>query len=167
MAEKIRFKRISLNKICTLMCRLTECDDKGQDNLSNCALVQQGKSVADAQLSADQQIVDSLEKEFKAEQELNEKLLKWVGLNWEYLDGLLWDEEGEAVELFTKSLDACFKYLVPKLKRWEAWSNPDGSVGFRCSNPHLVKGLEFPIETKAETLSVALRLALEKLIKEK
>ena len=64
-------------------------------------------------------------------------------------------------------IDACFKYLVPKLKRWEAWSNPDGSVGFRCSNPHLVKGLEFPIETKAETLSVALRLALEKLIKEK
>ena len=55
--------------------------------------------------------------------ELNEKLAKWVGFKPCLQDGcveLLVFNEGESDEAvliipFTESLDACFKWLVPKL----------------------------------------------------
>lgn len=49
-------------------------------------------------------------------EELNKKLAEWAGITffvggWKYPDGT----KGSSVN-FTKSLDACFKWLVPKLK---------------------------------------------------
>jgi hypothetical protein len=116
------------------------------------------------------------------EKELNRKLAEWAGFvlkpchpgcvpHWHRPDG-------EALNLiddfptFTQSLDACFKWLMPKLftwnigKNWELCSDTEirpnkvkaqiQSLGF--NNP------EFRAEAIAETPALALCLAIEKLV---
>ena len=60
-------------------------------------------------------------------QELNEKLAKWAG-DFDFTpDGRYEAPDGEWNIEFTDSLDACFKWLVPKLKMYELHSyNQDG-----------------------------------------
>lgn len=106
-------------------------------------------------------------------QELNKKLTEWVGIKFtdptkkyvtlrEYAD-ILNDGRPD----FTQSLDACFKWLVPKLQDQELFVTlltssiqfPDGS--FSCL---LSLGMHVQIETRAKTSALALCLAIEKLI---
>jgi len=54
----------------------------------------------------------------KVELELNKKLAKWAGFKWQPItETWLYPSEGLRLELpdFSQSLDACFKWLVPKL----------------------------------------------------
>lgn len=113
------------------------------------------------------------------EKELNEKLAKFAGFYYFDLQVVLASPKDVAEERYRKpgcyypdgsncyelpgflnSLSTCFKWLMPKLKRWEAGNNEDGSIWFRCALPDTT----FPAEARAETLSLALCLAIEKLI---
>ena len=50
------------------------------------------------------------------EQELNIKLAEWVGLKYDKQNNCWKDKNQSIVEInFTESLDACFKWLVPKV----------------------------------------------------
>ncbi len=53
------------------------------------------------------------------EQELIKKLLEFAGLAWEYNGIDMEDEHGYCHRPFTKSLDACLEWLVPKLTFWQ------------------------------------------------
>jgi len=115
------------------------------------------------------------------EQELNKKLAEWAGFKWRQFEHPIkvWGEEWEGAwfhldipELpipkeslpnFTNSLDACFKWLVPKFYRYWmtrtnnckehrfefSWGDADGFVFYYA---------------EAETPALALCLAIEKLI---
>ncbi len=99
-------------------------------------------------------------------QKLNEKLEKWRGFefnnNWSATspykapDGNILQEWTP----FTDSLDVCFKWLVPKLKRWDAGNCEDKSIYFTCAMQDTI----FPSAASAESLPLALCLAIEKLI---
>lgn len=105
------------------------------------------------------------------EQELNKKLAEWVGfhkrqpeisVDWWRPDG---QYEGSCLPDFPHSLDACFKWLVPKLNeqalRIRLINQPVGGNTFFCAigGKHLAHGW-----AEAETLAIALCLAIEKLI---
>ena len=107
-------------------------------------------------------------------EELNRKLAEWAGIPLDAVDfGLPYQQRVYEPPKFTESLDACFKWLVPKL--WEL-SRPyflmitltqladNGSTPnqFTCSaqrgNECLVMAFH------GETPALALCLAIEKLI---
>jgi len=69
--------------------------------------------------------------------ELNKKLAEWAGFKKSslYVEQWIYPDIGESGKLdelfddvpnFTDSLDACFKWLVPKLKRVGLWTTPKG-----------------------------------------
>jgi hypothetical protein len=60
---------------------------------------------------------------------------------------------------FVHDMNACIRLIMPKLKRWEAGSNPDGTVWFKCDDPNVA---EYPIEATANRLSLAFCLAADK-----
>ena len=114
--------------------------------------------------------------------ELNRKLAEWAGFTFEtkgsgekigrlfemdvvdgceivnYPDGG-WDFVGDMPN-FTDSLDACFEWLVPKFKRWEMGSNQDGEIFVTVC----MAGQQFPSSATDKAPSLALCLAIEKLI---
>jgi hypothetical protein len=107
--------------------------------------------------------------------EKNEMIAKWAGFEFKSppwskrkywytpsKSGLYADATTLKVD-FLHSFDAHIKWTIPKLKRWEAGSNQDGSVWFRCDGP-VINRIERPIEVTAETLSMATSNALIKLI---
>jgi len=92
--------------------------------------------------------------------ELNEKLARfaWVGLSDDDYEYLARQPEND----FTNSLDACFKWLVPKVKDSREiiiTIPPDPPTRSR----YIVE-IAFNIRAEAETLSLALCLAIEKII---
>lgn len=103
------------------------------------------------------------------EKALNEKLAKWAGFKYQYKpisyggppakrNGWYNDTEFlEELPGFTRSLDACFKWLVPKLDKavalyWfhgpEGWTAKIGAI----------------IQARDDSPALALCLAIEKLI---
>jgi len=108
--------------------------------------------------------------------ELNKKLAEWAGLThiqtWQFSDSFHIEFRASDGMIyfplaFTESLDACFKWLVPKLKEDESfWSSYDFTevVAPPAWEVTLCKwgGTEFVGE--AETPALALCLAIEKLI---
>lgn len=96
------------------------------------------------------------------EQELNKKLAEWVGV-----DSFPIYPTGYDYPDFTQSLDACFKWLVPRLAEWSISNKerdegevlPYAEIGYRNDSN---KWSYF--EEWAETPSLALCLAIEKLI---
>ena len=110
------------------------------------------------------------------EQELNKKLAEWAGFKLElnpspymggdpykfWVDPRGWDgygtEKCPRLSNFTQSLDACFKWLVPKLT-WYQINNRgrDNHHAFVC-----LKRKE--VGSNAETSALALCKAIEKLI---
>ena len=110
---------------------------------------------------------------------LNEKLAKWAGFKplthkefwpnistnmpdiivaWEYPDG---DRAYQLPELL-ESLDACFKWLVPKLEHFDLYGNVYGSHGWQASVDLPNSGMVKSLWQQSPTL--ALCLAIEKLI---
>ena len=86
------------------------------------------------------------------EQELNEKLAEWAGCAMEY------DRVYE--KPFTQSLDACFKWLVPKLNHIEMV----GHNGDFVWNPEIKDRLATVSTIGGKSPALALCLAIEKLI---
>ena len=106
-------------------------------------------------------------------EELNKKLAEWAGFEHKVVD----IAGGEAQvdhwyygtqsfiffpPNFTDSLNACFKWLVPKLKRWELGSNAEGS-SYAIVSDRIQK---YPSEAQAKTPALALCLAISKLIEQ-
>ena len=87
--------------------------------------------------------------------------VKWQEVTWEYPDGDYCPDD--SLPNFTQSLDACFKWLVPKLlathevtlHHWDKWE-----ADLFAKVP---LSLDSGVVT-AETLALALCLAIEKLI---
>ena len=104
-------------------------------------------------------------------EELNKKLAEWAGFTYEETADGDWhwfDMYGDPLSptglsgepLFTDSLDACFKWLVPKLV-WNVWLiNADNGWEFSIMMPMR------QVVGKAETPALALCKAIEKLIDE-
>lgn len=127
--------------------------------------------------------------------ELNRKLLQFAGFSkGERIISGDWDESWpesyiiapDGIEVvqhpnFTSSLDACFKWLVPKLREWGLLDlsltfsyiklappmgiDDEDLLGYQC-RLHLEKLLLDPIHTEAETPALALCKAIEQLIDE-
>ncbi len=108
------------------------------------------------------------------EQELNKKLAEWAGLSVatvpDYTGFYLFGYKGICYTAnFTQSLDACFKWLVPKLENhWYQYCITLNNVrdGWACQ---LFRSEESPFVPKrideiAETPALALCKAIEKLI---
>ena len=102
-------------------------------------------------------------------QELNKKLAEWAGINPIPMEKIYYDHSTEIVEdlpNFTQSLDACFKWLVPKLNLEEdelygitfTYNQPDG--GITCS----VATEKKLSQAQGGNSALALCLAIEKLI---
>lgn len=98
------------------------------------------------------------------ERKLNEKLAKWAGFtNIEFLDTCILAnppegrEDEEFTLDFTNSLDACFKWLVPKLRE-----KSKGVTIYCWDSLTTVKIGDVTIQDKDPAL--ALCLAIEKLI---
>jgi len=120
------------------------------------------------------------------EQELNRKLAEWAGFDLIFqeasLEWFLVSAEKHRVditELFTKSLDACFKWLVPKSKMDILWiinnldsPRPEIAYAFGYSrsetNDLLCWSKRLPVEECLspieETPALAICRAIEKLI---
>ena len=107
------------------------------------------------------------------EQELNQRLAIWAGIKYEpdqdvfkviFPDGS-WYNIGHDWKLdeiepdFTQSLDACFKWLVPKLK----FVAIDGEAGHFNAGLFQTENFDY-YNGEAETPALALCLAIEKLI---
>jgi len=107
-----------------------------------------------------------------SDRELNEKLAKWVGfvgIRWQghYWLGYMVEPTNSPIELlnFTQSLDACFKWLVPKVIRDAEYSviitqNLAQSIGY--IRP-LQSGKQYDAVDN-HSPALALCLAIEKLI---
>ena len=99
--------------------------------------------------------------------ELNKKLAEWAGFR--YRNGLWIHSERDGVTMdllnFTDSLDACFKWLVPKLLSWgmdnEHEDNPNMGIVFYCTTDKTFKVWE---QAYVATPALALCKAIEKLI---
>jgi len=93
---------------------------------------------------------------------LNKKLAEWAGLKWKLGDlGGFADEYGYLQPYFTQSLDACFKWLVPKLGKYPCikFDFEDGLVfAYVCADD------DKNAYGSAETAALALCLAIERLI---
>jgi len=108
-------------------------------------------------------------------QELNRKLAEWAGfychdgmgmsdIDAEVYQVILYDPNGKqaAEPNFTQSLDACFKWLVPKLDSTRVLTN-DAPSGDRFYNAEVKLGGRRTANTSG-TPALALCLAIEKLI---
>ncbi len=96
------------------------------------------------------------------ETNLNRKLAEWAGWYDFNKDGCGYPPNATAKQprlypIFTTSLDACFKWLVPKLKRWEMGNNAESCAYFIAS----LADTKYPAKTQAETPSMALCLAID------
>ncbi len=115
------------------------------------------------------------------EQELNKKLAEWVGFKFSHrnrIKNFFTGELGRYVEFWvypdkdildlpnlTQSLDACFKWLVPKVDGWRVVIYCNGAGGFTSyidSNGKCCMWEE--TLSSAETPALALCRATEKLI---
>ena len=109
------------------------------------------------------------------EQELNKKLAEWAGFEFSHrntgalgrsADWWIYPNGGYTSELpgFTQSLDACFKWLVPKLNNCELTSFHKSTLTLRY---HFTSGAKEDGNTYwsyGNTPALALCLAIEKLI---
>jgi len=106
------------------------------------------------------------------EKALNEKLAKWASVKY----CRYWSHPGHDDRLcdgpipnFTQSLDACFKYLMPKLIKEKAWNtelrnspyypNQFQVVIDNSLNPHLKR-----YQAQSENQALALCLAIGQLV---
>jgi len=106
------------------------------------------------------------------EQELNKKLAEWAGFR-QYKGGLMFATPEPLPDLFrpdeldfTKSLDRCFKWLVPALPngiRLRMLGQRRDKKGFFCS---IGGKLGVHCYSEAETPALALCRAIEKLIQQ-
>ena len=101
-------------------------------------------------------------------EELDKKIAEWCGLKSPHIDDLghaiYWKEGYEGgcpVPHFTRSLDACFKYIVPKLKLMylTIWDGFEAHLAIRL--PH--ERYEVYVG-KAETPALAFCRPVEKMI---
>lgn len=96
-------------------------------------------------------------------QKLNEKLAKWGGLE---VDDIF-DMWKYPPPNFTDSLDACFKWLVPKLPDYDGIEFWESTEGWVCD---IVYGISIEDERQVAGIgsnpALALCLAIEKLIDE-
>ena len=90
-------------------------------------------------------------------QKLNEKLARWAGCEDGYITLM-----GIRYSYFTNSLDACFKWLVPKLDYF-CLQREDAGRGFYAD---VSIGEQYAEYYQGETQPLALCLAVEKLIDE-
>ncbi len=112
--------------------------------------------------------------------ELNEKLAKWAGFKLHYND---WDEERQfpyfipsgkpwrthkidsrPVPNFPEDLNACFKWLVPKLKDKVDWIQFELDAGWICWLDLGEEGQYSNQQDGVETPALALCKAIEQLI---
>ena len=113
-------------------------------------------------------------------QELNEKLAKWAG-NFDFTpDGRYEAPDGEWNINFTESLDACFKWLVPKLRINDKYPYLNEIIidPVVCDDEMYYVYLRYDslhddgcvereeAQTSSKVLALALCLAIEKLIDE-
>ena len=110
----------------------------------------------------------------QSEVELNEKLAKWAGVlvsieSWPDEEPIMhvYDTEQENLigesSPFTESLDACFKWLVPKLDQLSitVWDNVQMyAMVYRDEHDHM----GYEAEDKNKTPALALCKAIEKMI---
>lgn len=120
-------------------------------------------------------------------EELNKKLAEWVGFKrlaeeaypsiYKTCPIVLWELPygvyHEDLPNFTQSLDACFKWLVPKLCRWEirnyiphivTYDKPRAEIATTYGGNPAIHGGWLYGEAEAETPALALCLAIRKLI---
>ena len=118
-------------------------------------------------------------------EELNKKLAKWA--NWVYDEGAeyiggggnntslmygLWYPPGDhktgftSPPHFTESLDACFKWLVPKLEHWSLWWGISRASGLAhgSNNAEVWIRHAYGYAYDDNTTALAFCLALEKLV---
>ncbi|KKM93253.1 hypothetical protein LCGC14_1210260 [marine sediment metagenome] len=110
--------------------------------------------------------------------ELNKKLAEWAGFRripyqdcedgkaWGYPDSSEWDYERDLPN-FTKSLDACFKWLVPKTREKKFMLNLSSGMLVSNTTVTLHKSKEETYQGFSEDPALALCKAIEKLIGEK
>ena len=107
---------------------------------------------------------------------LNKKLAEWAGLPLDATDfGLPYNQQVYKPPNFTESLDACFKWLVPKLPlkkiNWKRnWgTESDLYMSFRTTWEIVLDLHEIPfhVEGKDNNPALALCLAIEKLLEVK
>ena len=96
------------------------------------------------------------------EQELNKKLAEWAGWKYDEPSDGWWKPTGHydgRQPNFTQSLDACFKWLVPRL--WICDIRLEEGIFWfvRVAHPDYGEG-----KADGEDLALALCLAIEKLI---
>lgn len=101
------------------------------------------------------------------EEKLDKKLAEWAGFkrSWSNISrDFAWSDSPDGHWLvdappnFTQSLDACFRWLVPKLGACSILSYGNGRYGAAIHYPHF--------EGDAETPALAFSLAIEQLIDE-
>jgi hypothetical protein len=117
------------------------------------------------------------------EEELNRKLAEWAGFEEQYNSGSYmnievaeyswYDPKGNKCGIlpdFTQSLDACFKWLVPKLFNPDDifYRNPIVHIFFDTPSNVVVRlsVRDFESYQRAENPALALCLVIEKLIDE-
>ena len=118
----------------------------------------------------------------REKQKLNEKLAKWARLKdvQVFLDhsGKVtkiqcekpnYSQLYEIIEPFTDSLDACFKWLVPKLVWWDMWSFEDTNIKGKRKEKFISASAQLKNGQKPQNIidknpTLALCLATEKLI---
>jgi len=110
---------------------------------------------------------EEFEREITKEQEkeLNKKLAEWAGLPYKPVDfGLPYNEGGYDLPDFTQSLDACFKWLVPKIAREVADIDlsTDREAMYKLFS--LWIELFWTLREQPISLALALCLAIEKLV---
>ena len=93
------------------------------------------------------------------EQELNEKLARWAGVPDNIIFAGNCPECGQPME-FTQSLDACFKWLVPKVSK----TNEVRIIIPPNTEKRYLVEIGHQDRVEAETLALALCLAIKKLI---
>ena len=104
-------------------------------------------------------------------EELNRKLAEWAGIKWQPISKT-WLYPGKGLSLepypnFTESLDACFKWLVPKLGHYSLWH---GAVRAKMQPPmgehnaEVWVGHYYGYGHSKESSALAICLAIEKLI---
>ena len=118
------------------------------------------------------------------EQELNKKLAEWAGFKREYANvylGAVWKNPdgnwyGDTLPNFAQSLDACFKWLVPKLIATNivlrlGCSRNKHEIVWWAGLLQLGEGMPYHFKehyhSGGENLTLALCLAIEKLIDDK
>jgi len=109
------------------------------------------------------------------EQELNKKLAEWVGLKENHWTKKWFDSPSHSIgdlPNFAQSLDACFKWLVPKVGIYSLWRGRPRIMGIPEEvpvsehNAEAWNDMNYGYAHSKESLALALCLAIEKLIDE-